>query len=153
MPGHANKRSRRSDFNLHTVQGSGNIGPMRSGIGGKIALLGISVIQGGYMLFDGTHYLFAGSYFGRGLGPWADLAAIVGIAPGSLAPAFIFLGALWLVGALALLANRRWSRPLLAVVSLVSLPYLILGTVLSLIALAILIFRGNALYAKPRRRA
>ena len=68
------------------------------------------------------------------------------------APAFVVLGAFWLVGALALLANRRWSRPLLVVVSIVSLAYLIFGTVLSLISLAILIFRGSTLYAKPRRR-
>lgn len=125
---------------------------MRSGIGGKIALLGIAALQGGYMLFDGTHYLLHGSYFGRGLGPWADLAAIAGIAPCSLAPAFIALGVVWLAGALALLANRRWSRPLLVLVSVVSLAYLIFGTVLSLIALAILIFRGSALYARQRRR-
>lgn len=139
----------RACFHIHNFA---KINRMRSGIGGKIALLGISALQGGYMVFDGTHYLLTGSYFGRGLGPWADLAAIVGIAPGSLAPAFIVLGAFWLAGALALLANRRWSRPLLVVVSILSLAYLIFGTVLSLISLAILIFRGSALYAKPRRR-
>jgi hypothetical protein len=121
---------------------------MRSGIGWKIALLGISALQGGYMLFDGTHYLLIGSYFGSRLGPWADLVAILGIAPGALAPVFVTLGAAWLIGAFALLSGLRWSRPLLVLLSIISLAYLIFGTLLSVASLAILVARPNQLYGK-----
>ena len=125
---------------------------MRSGIGWKIALLGIAALQGGYMLFDGTHHLLTGSYFGGRLGPWADLVAILGIAPGALAPVFIILGAAWLIGAFALLFGLRWSRPLLVVLSVISLVYLIFGTVLSLVSLAILFARPNQVYSKRTAR-
>jgi hypothetical protein len=126
---------------------------MHSGIAWKIALLGISALQGSYMLFDGTHHLLTGSYFGSRLGPWADLVAILGIAPGTLAPVFVAFGAAWLIGALALLLGLRWSRLLLTLLSVVSLAYLVFGTLLSVASLAILLLRSKQLYGKsPSRR-
>jgi hypothetical protein len=91
------------------------------------------------MLFDGMHRLFTGSYFGGRLGPWAALVSAVGISPGSVAPVFVILGALWLVGGVAFLLRARWSTALLTAASMVSLAYLAFGTILSLIALVILL--------------
>ena len=91
------------------------------------------------MLFDGMHRLLAGSYFGGRLGPWAALVSAVGISPGSMAPVFVVLGALWLVAGVAFLCRARWSTGLLIVVSAISLAYLVFGTILSLIALAIVL--------------
>jgi len=93
------------------------------------------------MLFDGVHRLLAGNYFGGRLGPWAALVSAVGINPASMAPVFIVLGTLWLVGGVAFLFRARWSTGLLIAVSVISLAYLVFGTILSLIALAILLMR------------
>ena len=124
---------------------------MRPGIGGKIALLGMSALQGGYMLFDGTHYLLTGSYFDQPAnGPVEQIWAAI---PRHRSPArwlhvFVVLGALWLIGAFALLLGLRWSRPLLVVLSIISLAYLIFGTLFSIASLAILLFRADRVYAK-----
>ena len=88
-------------------------------------------------MFDGMHWLFAGSYFGSRLGPWAALVSAVGISPGSVAPVFVVLGALWLVAGVAFLCRARWSTALVIAVSVISLAYLVFGTILSLFALAI----------------
>lgn len=105
----------------------------------KAILLAVCLLQGGYMLFDGMHRLLTGNYFGGQLGPWAALVAAVGISPGSMAPVFVVLGIVWLVGGAAWLFRARWSTGLLIAVSAISLAYLVFGTVLSLIALAILL--------------
>jgi len=112
---------------------------MSAGLKSKAALFAVCLLQGGYMLFDGVHRLLTGSYFGGRLGPWAALVSAVGISPGSMAPVFIVLGALWLVGGVALLFHARWSTGLLIAVSVISLAYLVFGTILSLLALAILL--------------
>ena len=91
------------------------------------------------MMFDGMHRLLAGSYFGGRLGPWAALVSAVGISPGSMAPVFVVLGALWLVAGVAFLCRARGSTGLLIAVSVISLAYLVFGTILSLIALAIVL--------------
>jgi hypothetical protein len=105
----------------------------------KAALFAVCLLQGGYMLFDGMHRLLTGSYFGGQLGPWAALVSAVGINPASMAPVFVVLGALWLVGGVALPFRARWSTGLLIAVSVISLAYLVFGTILSLIALVILL--------------
>ena len=112
---------------------------MSSGIASKTALAVVCLLQGGYMLFDGTHRLLIGSYFGGQLGPWAALVSAVGINPGTLAPVFVVLGVLWLVGGAAFLLRARWSTGLLMIVSVISLAYLVFGTILSLLALVIVL--------------
>jgi hypothetical protein len=97
------------------------------------------------MLFDGMHRLLAGSYFGGRLGPWAALVSAVGISPGSMAPVFIVLGVLWLVGGVAFLLGARGAAGLLIVVGVISLAYLVFGTILSLLALAILLMSRKRL--------
>src|SRR5580698_1822867 len=117
---------------------SESMADMRHGTGSKVALLGVSALQGGYMLFDGIHKLRTGSYFGGHLGPWANLVSAVGISPDAMAPVFVVLGVLWLTGGVAYLLDLRWSRLLLIVLSVVSLAYLIFGTLLSIASLAML---------------
>jgi hypothetical protein len=112
---------------------------MSDGEGSKVALFTVCLLQGGYMLFDGIHQLLVGSYFGDRLGPWAALVSAVGISPGSMAPVFVVLGVLWLVGGVGFLFGARGSTGLLIAVSVISLAYLVFGTILSLLALAILL--------------
>jgi hypothetical protein len=103
------------------------------------------------MIFDGSHRLLTGSYFGGRVGPWADLLAVFGISPGSAAPVFILLGAAWLMGGLSLLLGLRWARLGLILVSLLSLAYLIIGTLLSAVAL-VLLAGSDKKRGKRRRR-
>jgi hypothetical protein len=104
----------------------------------KAIVTGASLLQGGYMLFDGTHRLITGNYFGGRLGPWAALVAMIGIRPGSMAPAFIVAGVLWLAAGAGSVFEWRWSRALLIALSVISLAYLVFGTILSLLVLVIL---------------
>lgn len=105
------------------------------------------------MLFDGIHKLRTGSYFGSHLGPWANLVSAVGISPDVLAPVFIALGALWLAGAIAFLLNVRWSGLLLTVLSIVSLAYLVFGTLLAVASLVLLRARPHGEYGDQRIRS
>ena len=91
------------------------------------------------MMFDGVHRMRTGNYFGGQVGPWGALVSAAGISPGSMAPVFVVLGALWLAAGVALLCRARIAKVLLIALSLISLAYLAFGTVLSLIALAILL--------------
>lgn len=112
---------------------------MSGGQWSRTALFAVCLLQGGYMTFDGMHRLLTGSYFGGRLGPWAALVSAVGISPGTVAPVFVVLGALWLVAGVAFLCRARWSTGLVIAVSAISLAYLVFGTVLSLIALVIVL--------------
>jgi hypothetical protein len=123
---------------------------MRPGIASKIGLMSVSALQGGYMLFDGIHKLHTGSYFGNRLGPWANLVSIFGIDPNAIAPVFIALGALWLVGGVAFLLKLRWSRLFLIALSVISLAYLVFGTVLSVISLVLLRASRDSSYSGQR---
>ena len=107
----------------------------------------LSLLQGGYMIFDGLHHLHRHAYFGSRLGPWARIVIAAGISPDSLAPVFIVAGVLWVAGAVALLSERRWAHFLLAGMAALTLLYLVFGTLLSLVLL-VLLFTGRS----PRRR-
>lgn len=91
------------------------------------------------MLADGVYRLASGAYFGNGLGPWASLVARAGIDP--LAPAmaqcFVVFGVLWLAAGIALaLARGRYAIAALAVATLWYLP---VGTLFSIIVLAVVL--------------
>lgn len=131
---------------MHVGQAFGKIVGMSLRFTWKSVLLIASALQGSYMLFDGIHKLLTGSYFGHHLGPWAKLVSLAGISPDAMAPVFVVLGVLWLMGSAALLLRTRWSRSMLIVLSVISLAYLVFGTLLSLISLVILLSRSRAMY-------
>jgi hypothetical protein len=105
-------------------------------------LIAIAALQGGYMLFDGTHKLKTGSYFGGQVGPWGHLASAVGISPDSMAPAFIVFGALWLAAGAGMLLDVAWAPLLLTILAILTLAYPVFGTLLALLAL-FLLFKGK----------
>jgi hypothetical protein len=91
------------------------------------------------MIFDGVHVLARGKYFGPPRpGPWSIPFERLGVNPFSLGPLFITLGTLWFVFAVAALAGQPWGRAGAAIVAIASLWYFPLGTILSLIYLALL---------------
>jgi hypothetical protein len=94
----------------------------------------LSVLQGGYMVFDGARALVVGAYVTPGsgeqagqLGPWARLVSLVGVEPEStgMKLAFVVLGVLWLILGLGVALATLW--------------YLVAGTVVSVAVLVLLL--------------
>jgi hypothetical protein len=105
----------------------------------------IPVVVGGYMLFDGMHALLLGRYFGPGIGPWGFLVSLVGVDPASMAALFVVLGSLWLFFLVSGFYRRGWAWYGRVVIAVATLWYLPLGTVLSLVQLAVLVRYRNLL--------
>jgi hypothetical protein len=109
----------------------------------RLPVLALAVAEAGWMVFDGTRALVAGDYVtpaSGDLGPWADLVEAVGIDPRStgMKAAFVVYGAGWLAVAAAYARRRPWARRGMVVAAAGSLPYLVVGTVLSALQLALL---------------
>jgi hypothetical protein len=95
------------------------------------------------MVFDGVHVMLRGKYFGPDKpGPWTVLFSRVGIDPFRLGPMFVAFGVMWILFLTAMLFGRTWGWYGATAVAILSLWYLPLGTILSLLYLALLLF-GN----------
>lgn len=98
----------------------------------------LGMLQGLFMLVDGLHAWITGSYFAPGgqIGPWTHVVAAAGISPLSTAMKCIFvvLGLAYILAAAAFALYQR-RAPLFAVVALLTLWYVPLGTILSAIVL------------------
>lgn len=106
----------------------------------KIWLVPIALVAGGWMLFDGIHVLTHGKYFGRPEpGPWSVIIMQLGIDPFALGSMFVALGTLWIVFLAALLRGKRWGWYGSVAIAIVSLWYLPIGTMLSVLYLVRLI--------------
>lgn len=114
----------------------------------KYALLAIGILQGAFMLADGIHVITTGSYIGGQVGPWAVIVRAVGLNVYSMGPAFVVLGSLWLLGSIFLLVRPGKGLLLLTIMATVTLFYAIFGTVLSVIALAIVVSHRRSLREK-----
>lgn len=109
----------------------------------------IALILGGWLAFDGTRAFVVGDYVtpktgpGAGrLGPWSKVVSALGIEPrGSVAKALhVGLGLLWLIALVALFVRPHYGWYALAGTSVLSLWYLPIGTVLSVVELCLLFF-------------
>lgn len=99
----------------------------------------LSCLMGLWLIFDGIHVLLKGQYFGLPEpGPWSKIVEWLGINPFSLGIPFVLLGVLWLVGVTSLYMEQIWAVGFLSFVSIASLWYLPLGTVLSAVVLLLL---------------
>lgn len=105
----------------------------------------IALLIGGWMIFDGIHVLRTGKYFGpEKPGPWSDLVNAIGLDPYTLGVPFIALGILWLVFVSAMLIHQQWAWNASLVTAVLTLWYLPVGTILSLIYISLLlIFRAR----------
>lgn len=107
----------------------------------KIVITIAGFLLGGFMLLDGIYVLLKGKYIGpEKPGPWANLFYQLNIDVFRLGPLFIAFGLVWLVWLYML-----WTHPASAyvfgiVLSILTLWYLPVGTLLSVIILLTLIF-------------
>src|SRR2546428_933332 len=100
----------------------------------------LSLILGSWMVFDGTRKLATGLYTGEdtvGLGPWASVVSIPGIVPADMAIIFILLGTVWIVNSVIVVIGGPSRNVRDIAESLVSVFYLVPGTLVSLATLAL----------------
>ena len=106
----------------------------------KIIITVLSLLNGGYMLADGIYVMLRGKYIGPPKpGPWAMLFEKLHINVFLLGPLFITFGLVWLAFLFSFLTKQNWAYSLGIVVALLTLWYLPVGTLISLIVLALLL--------------
>jgi hypothetical protein len=107
----------------------------------KIALVVLAAANGGWMLFDGMNVVRTGKYFGPELpGPWRHLPIVAGIDPYSMGPVFIMLGLGWIVSVGMVFLTPDSAFWLLVLMSALTLWYISIGTILSVLVLVILLW-------------
>ncbi len=108
----------------------------------------LSVLQAGWMTFDGARALTAGDYttpasgeYAGQLGPWARIVKAVGIEPRStlMKSIFVFYGLAWLIVTSFFAQKLQWTWWAMLIAAAGSLWYLPIGTVSSLIQIALLL--------------
>lgn len=113
---------------------------------GLTALL--CLLQGGYLVLDGSRALVVGRYITPSsgehagqLGPWASVVATVGVDPHAtgMKVTFVVLGLCWLAVAAGVVAGARWARAAGLTAAVASLWYLVTGTVVAVAVLALLL--------------
>ncbi|HVE62783.1 MAG TPA: hypothetical protein VNB94_03125 [Mycobacteriales bacterium] len=120
---------------------------MRAGVVLQVVTAVLCLLQGGYMVVDGVRALMVGSYitpssgdYAGQLGPWAPVVSALGIDPYSsgMKLTFVALGAAWLVAAFGVTAGAHWAWRLGRTVAVLSLWYLIPGTVIAVLVILLL---------------
>jgi len=107
----------------------------------KYLTIGLSLINGLWMLIDGIYVVANGKYIGpEKPGPWASLISLAGVDVFKLGPMFVLYGIAWLVFGVALLLDASWARSLGLILSILTLWYLPFGTLISIVVLVGLIF-------------
>jgi hypothetical protein len=105
----------------------------------KILISALAFLNGGFMLIDGIYVLLKGKYIGSEKpGPWARLFYIFDINVFKLGPLFILFGIVWLTWIYALWTNRDWAYSFGILISILTLWYLPVGTIFSIIVLFVL---------------
>jgi hypothetical protein len=106
----------------------------------KILLIVLAFINGGYMLIDGIYVMLNGKYIGPPKpGPWANLFYKLQMDVFKLGPLFIGYGLLWLVFIYGLWTSQGWAYILGLILSICTLWYLPIGTVISVIVFVLLL--------------
>lgn len=105
----------------------------------------VAMLVGGWMIFDGTHVLTTGKYFGpERPGPWSNLVIAIGLDPLKFGVPFVALGVLWLLLLVLMLFHQTWAWYGALIVAVATLWFLPVGTVLSLSYIAMLfVFRSR----------
>jgi len=114
---------------------------------GRVVVV-LALIEGGWLAFDGGRALVAGDYVtpssgpnaGR-LGAWSQIVSAVGIEPRSalMKSVHLGLGLAWLAVSVCFALRLPWAWSGMFVCAVLGLWYLPLGTILSIIQMALLL--------------
>lgn len=106
----------------------------------KICLLFLSVLNGGWMVFEGMHVIRKGKYFGpEKPGPWSKIVSSIGLDPFSIGPFFVLLGITWFVSIAGLLMSATWGWYALLASAIATLWYIKVGTAISAVVIVLLV--------------
>jgi hypothetical protein len=106
----------------------------------KILITLLGILNGCYMLIDGVFVMIKGKYIGpEKPGPWANLFYKLDFNVFKFGPLFIIYGLLWLIWIFALWSNQTWAFSFGILLSIMTLWYLPIGTIFSIIIITILI--------------
>jgi hypothetical protein len=112
----------------------------------------LAVLNFGYMTFDGSRALIKGDYirpksgeYAGQLGPWTKLVGKIGINPESTAMKIIFViwGSIGLAIAACYALNVSWATNGLLVINILSLWYLVPGTISSGLQIVLLLIKRS----------
>ncbi len=107
----------------------------------KIIISILALLNGGYMLLDGLFVMIKGKYIGpEKPGPWANFFYKLNIDVFKLGPLFIVYGLLWLAWLYGFWTNQSWTYMFGLIISILTLWYLPIGTISSIIIMLTLIF-------------
>ena len=107
----------------------------------------LGLMQGGWLLFDGSRALIVGDYvtpssgqYAGQLGPWANLVSSAGIEPRStfMKSVHVGLGALWIGMTIGFMLRMPWAWAGMLVCAVLTLWYLPFGTLFSVIEIILL---------------
>ncbi len=116
----------------------------------------LALIEGGWLAFDGGRALIVGDYVTPSsgpsagqLGPWSKIVSVFGIDPRStlMKSIHLVLGLAWLAVILCFILGFPQARLGMLLCAVLALWYLLFGTVLSVIQIALLllpVLRGPA---------
>ena len=113
----------------------------------RIAVVALTLLEAGWMIFDGARALVVGDYVtprtgphAGQLGPWQYAVSAVGIAPRSTTMKLIFViyGLSWLIVAVGFARGASWGWMAMVVAAVAPLWYFPVGTLCSVIQLALL---------------
>lgn len=91
------------------------------------------------MLLDGIYVMLKGRYIGPPKpGPWANLFQYFGVDVFKLGPLFVLFGMAWLSFVLGILTHQSWAYMLGILIAVLTLWYLPVGTVFSIVVLVVL---------------
>lgn len=114
----------------------------------KWIVIVLALLQGGWLVFDGGRAFIVGEYVtprsgprAGQLGPWSLVVAAVGLNPrGTVVKSLhVLLGVAWIVAIVVFGLRPASGWSLMLICALASLWYLPIGTVLSIVILALLL--------------
>ena len=106
----------------------------------KIVLTILSLLNGGFMVADGIYVILKGKYMGPPKpGPWAMLFEKLGVNVFKLGPLFVLFGLAWLLFLVACLTKQPWAWSMGIAVAVLTLWYLPVGTIISILVLVLLL--------------
>jgi len=108
----------------------------------RILTIILAFLNGAYMLFDGAYVMLNGKYFGPAKpGPWSALFAKINIDVFKLGPLFIVWGLAWLTLAFLIGQKRKIAKTLGLGIAVLTLWYLPVGTLISVVVIISLLSR------------
>lgn len=112
----------------------------------KFLIIILGFFNGCYMLLDGVYVISNGKYIGSlKPGPWAIIFNRLNVDIYKLGPLFILFGVLWLIWLYGFWESQSWAYIYGVVLCVLTMWYLPVGTMFSLIILIILLFARQKL--------